>query len=239
LQLTTGSLFFFFANAFVHERAQMLPVEEWGAREAGLRRAKDLYLRGHEILVNALDQKYKGFRRALSDEDAFRGILKKCGKDDVGFLYWATAGGMAAFSVDVLDFELMALIPEWTLMIRRAYELDPDFDGASIDEFLITFYASLPELLGGDVELAKRHFQLALEKTGFQSVSAYVNYAQGICVPAQDYDTFKDCLEKALAIDPNANVSTRLVTIISQRKAEWLLENAYDYFSFLPIPGEY
>jgi predicted anti-sigma-YlaC factor YlaD len=217
----------------------MLPFEEWQAREDGLRRAKQLSLRGHAILINALDQKYQGFRQALSNEAVLQGLLKKCGKGDVGFLYWATAGGMAAFSVDVFDFELFPLLPGWALMIRRAYELDPDFGGASIDEFFITFYASLPESLGGDLELAERHFRLALEKTGFQSAGAYVSYAQSVCVPAQDYDSFKGCLEKALAVDPDANISTRLVTIISQRKAEWLLKNAHLFFSFLPIPGEY
>jgi tetratricopeptide (TPR) repeat protein len=141
--------------------------------------------------------------------------------------------------VDVFDFELSTLIPGWALMIQRAYELDPDFGGASIDEFFITFYASLPELLGGNLELADRHFRLALEKIGSQSVGAYVNYAQSVCVSAQDYDSYKDYLEKALAVDPNANISTRLVTVISQRKAKWLLENAYNFFSFLPIPGGY
>jgi predicted anti-sigma-YlaC factor YlaD len=239
LQLTTGSLFVMYANAFVHEPAQMLPFQEWQAREAGLRRAKRLCLRGQEILINGLDQKHKGFRQALTNENAFKGILKKCGKDDVGFLYWATLGGMAAFSVDVFDFELATLIPRWSLMIQRAYELDPDFGVASIDEFLITFYASLPGMMGGDIERAKYHFQLALEKTGSQSAGAYVNYAQSVCVSAEDYDSFKDCLEKALAIDPDANISTRLVTIMSQRKAEWLLENAYEFFSFLPLPDGY
>jgi predicted anti-sigma-YlaC factor YlaD len=59
-----------------------------------------------------------------------------------------------------------------------------------------------------------------------------------LCIPAQDYDTFKDCLEKALAIDPDADPSTRLVTVINQRKARWLLDNAYNYFSFLPFPSD-
>ena len=238
LMFTTGSLFIMYANAFVQGPAEMLPFEEWQTKEEEVKRAKQLYLRGSEILYNALEAKYRGFKRAAAQEGALQRFLKKCKKDDVGLLYWAAAGGMAAYSIDVLDFDLSARIPEWSAMVQRAYELNPDFGVAALDEFFILFYGSLPELLGGDKERAKDHFQRALEKTGGNSAGAYISYAQSICIPAQDYDTFKDCLEKALAIDPDADPSARLVTVIGQRKALWLLDNAYNYFSFLPIPVE-
>jgi predicted anti-sigma-YlaC factor YlaD len=239
LRLTTGSLFIMYANAFVQGPAEMLPSEEWQQRENDLKRAKQLYLRGQEILYGALDLKYNGFSKAGADENSFAALLNKCKKEDVGLLYWAVAGGMAAFSLDLLDFELGAKIPEWGMMIQRAYQLDPDYNGAALDEFLLLFYASLPEFMGGDKERAKDHFNRALQKTDGRSTGAYISYAQSICVPAQDYKAYTDYLEKALTVDPDADVSTRLVTIINQRKARWLLDNAYNYFSFLPIPDNY
>jgi len=237
LRLTTGSLFVMYANAFVQGPADMLPSGEWQLKENEHKRAKQLYLRGQDILYGALDLKYKGFSKAGADENAFAALLNKCKKEDVGLLYWAVAGGMAAYSLDLLDFELGAKIPEWGMMIQRAYQLDPDYNG--LDEFLLLFYASLPEVMGGDKEKAKTYFKRALEKTGGRSTGAYISYAQSICVPVQDYETYKDCLEKAIAVDPDADVSTRLVTIIDQRKAHWLLDNAYNYFSFLPFPDDY
>jgi len=243
LRLTTGSLFVMYANAFVQGPADMLPNSEWQQRDDAHKRAKQLYLRGQQMLYEALDLKYKGFSKAAAnvgaDEQAFKALLNKCKKEDAGLLYWTVAGGLAAYSLDLLDFELNAKIPEWSMMIKRAYELDPDYNGATLDEFLLLFYASLPEMMGGDKERAKEHFNKALEKTGGKSTSAYISYAQSICVPAQDYETYKNYLEKALAIDPNADVSTRLVTIINQRKARWLLDNAYLSFSFLPFPDDY
>jgi tetratricopeptide (TPR) repeat protein len=239
LRLMTGSLFIMYANAFVQGPADMLPNEEWQLREDAHKRAKKLYLRGQEILYGALDLKYKDFSKTGRDEKAFAPLLAKCKKEDVGLLYWTVAGGLAAYSLDLLDFELSAKIPEWSMMIKRAYELDPDFDGATLDEFLLLFYASLPEIMGGDMELAKEHYNRALKKTGGKSTSAYISYAQSICVSAQDYNAYKDNLEKALAVDPDADLSTRLVTIINQRKARWLLDNAYLSFSFLPFPDNY
>jgi predicted anti-sigma-YlaC factor YlaD len=228
-----------YSNAFVHGPAEMLPASEWEARETEMRRAKQLYLRGQEILYNALDAKFRGFRQASSTDGSLQAILQRCKREDVALLYWTVAGGLAAYSLDVFDFNLSSSIPEWVLMMERAYELNPDFDGAALDEFYILFYASLPELMGGNKELAVVHFQRAQEKTGGNSTGAYISYAQSICVPAQDYETYRDYLEKALAIDPNANTSTRLVNVINQRKARWLLDNAYNFFSFLPIPDDY
>ena len=239
LMLTTGSLFVMYANAFVQGPAEMLPSYEWETREAEMLRAKNLYLRGYEILYNAMELKYRGFKQAAENEDTLRNFLKKFKKDDVGLLYWAVAGGLSAYSIDIMDFELSGKISAWNAMIHRAYELNPDFNGSALDEFFVIFYSSLPEMMGGDLERAEYHYKLALEKTGGNSAGAYVSYAQSISVPAQDYDTFRDCLEKALAIDPNADVSTRLVNIITQRKARWLLENAWTLFSFLPIPDDY
>ena len=242
LMFMTGSLYVMYANAFVQGPADMFPLEQWHERDVELARAKMLYLRGSGILYDALEAKFKGFKRAAALEGNAPGslqpILKKCKKADAGLLYWAAAGGMAAYSIDILDFELNARLPEWTAMVQRAYELDPDFGGAALDEFFILFYAALPEILGGDKERAEFHYKRALEKTGGNSAGAYISYAQSLCIPAQDYDAFKDCLEKAMAIDPDADPSNRLVTVINQRKARWLLDNAYNYFSFLPFPED-
>jgi len=239
LLLTTGSLFVMYANAFVQGPAEMLKRNEWEAREAALSRSKQLYLRGYGMLYDALENKYPGFKQATIEKGTIQPLLKKCKKEDVGLLYWAVAGGLSAYSIDVLDYTLSANVPQWNAMIQRAYELDPDYSTATLDEFFIIYYASLPELLGGNPELAERHYKLALEKTGGNSASAYVSYAHSVCVPTQNYNVYKDCLEKAIAIDPNLNTSTRLVNIINQQKARWLLDNAWVYFSFLPIPDDY
>ena len=146
---------------------------------------------------------------------------------------------MAAYSIDIFDFDLGSSIPEWVAMIAKAYDLDPDFNNGALDDFYIQFYAALPDTLGGDKAKAEKHYQLALEKCRGLSASPYVSYAKSICVPAQDYDTYKDNLEKALAIDPDEDPSQRLVNIITQRKAKYMLDNAWEYFSFLPYGGDY
>ena len=165
-------------------------------------------------------------------------MLAKVKKEDTGLLYWTVAGGLSAYSIDILDFDLSALIPNWSAMIHRAYELDPDYGGAALDEFFIIFYSSLPAAMGGDAEKAEIHFRRALQKNS-NSAGAYVSYAQLVCIPAEDYETFCECLESAIAIDPDIDKSNRLVNTINQRKARWLLDNAWMHFHFLPIPDYY
>jgi len=234
LMLTTGSLFVMYANAFVHGPADRLPVYEWQAREEALSRAKQLYLRGHRILLDALEQRHRGFASAAQSEDAMRNFARRFRRQDVPFLYWTVASGLAAYSVDVFDFDLAANIPVWHVMIERAFELDPGFAG--LDEFLVLYFASLPEMLGGDMERARYHFERAMAATGGNSTGALISYARSISIPEQDFDTFEERLRSVLAINPDDNPATRLVTILDQRTARWLLDNAYNFFAFLPFP---
>jgi len=235
LLLTTGSLFVMYANAFVQGPAEMLDsIDYYEERIEGLDRAKKLYLRGYTILLSALDKKYPGFSEASAEDRSLNSLLGKCKKNDVSLLYWTVAGGLAAYSIDVFDFELGSSIPRWSAMIGRAYELDPDFNNGTIDDFYIQFYAAMPETMGGDKAKAEYHFKLAQERTRGLSAGPYVSYARSICVPAQDYDAYRENLEKALAIDPDEEPSLRLINILSQRKARHLLDTAYEYFSFVP-----
>ncbi|MDR3341346.1 MAG: TRAP transporter TatT component family protein [Treponema sp.] len=229
LILTTGSLFIMYANAFVQGPAQILPVSRYDEREQAFARAKKLYLRGADILYGGLDKKYPGFSSAYrsGNQDTYLAKMKKA---DVPSLYWITAGVLSAFSLNPFDLELGVRLPEITALIHRAYELDPDFNNGAIDDFYVLFYASLPETLGGDKSKVGTHFKRAVEKSKGRTASPYVSYAEAVCIPAQDYDTFKTYLEKALALEVNADPANRLVNILSQRKAQYLLDTASRYF---------
>ena len=228
LMLTTGSMFVMYANAFVQGPADLLPRNLIEEKEAAKERAKKLYLRGLELLYRGLDQKYRGFDGAKKED--LPKILAKMKKADVPGLYWAAAAGLSAFSLNPMDMSLGVRIPEFLALIDRAYELDPGFNRGALDDFYVIFYASVPESLGGNKSKVETHYRRALEKSGGLLAGPYVSYAQAVSIPAQDYDTFKLRLEAALAIDPDADPSNRLVNIISRRKARHLLDSASLYF---------
>lgn len=231
LRLETGSYYVMYANAFVEAPAKMLPSEKFAERDAELQRAKGLYLKGVAILREGLEQKYPGINEARA-EDGLAVILAKMDAADIPWIYWTVAGSLAAYASDPMDLDLGFKIPELTMLIKHAYELDPDYNNGALDDFFIILYGSLPATLGGDREKAIEHYALALEKSKGLSASPYVSYAESIAIPAQDYPAFKASLEKAIAVDTGKiKVATdRLANKLSQRRARYLLDNAHLYF---------
>jgi len=229
---TTGSMFVMYANAFVQGPAEMLPQTMYQERQEALNRAKNLYLRGLKILYDGLELKYPGFS-ASYENGRLPEFLAKMKKEDVPALYWSAAAGLSAFSLNPFDLDLGMRILEFYALVERAYALDPDFNDGALDEFLMIFHASIPDGMGSDKSKIEIHFQRAVEKSKGYSAGPYVAYAQAVCIPAQNYSTFKEMLEKALAINVDEYPPNRLVNIISQRKARFLLDSASQFFVIL------
>jgi predicted anti-sigma-YlaC factor YlaD len=218
-----------YANAFVQGPAERLPQARYAEREEAKERAKRLYLRGLNLLYRGLELKYPGFSASFQG-GTLGEFLPKMTIKDIPALYWSAAGGLSAFSLNPFDMTLGVRIPEFLALVNRAYELNPDYNSGALDEFLLLFHASIPESMGGDKSKIDFHYQNALEKSQGGSAGTYVSYAQAVLIPAQNYDKFKELLDTALAIDVNKNPSTRLVNILAQQKARYLLDSAYMFF---------
>jgi len=225
----TGSMFVMYANAFVQGPAEMLPQSQYQERQEAVDRSKKLYLRGLNLLYRGLELKYPGFSTAFKNETMPQ-LLAKTKKEDVPALYWSAAAGLSAYSLNPFDLDLGVRIMEFYSLVERAYELNPDYSHGALDDFFLLFHASVPDGMGSDKSKIEHHFQKALEKSSFLSASPYVSYAQAVCIPSQNYDKFKEVLNKALEIDIDASPSDRLVNIISQRKARHLLNTASGLF---------
>ena len=114
--------------------------------------------------------------------------------------------------------------------MRRALELDEDFEGGAIHEFFITYEGSRSEAIGGSSKRAREHFDRVVSLTQGKKASPYVSLASSVAVRKQDYKMFKDLLYKALAIDPDAVPEWRLANTLAQEKARWLLDHSPELF---------
>ena len=98
-------------------------------------------------------------------------------------------------------------------------------------EIFISFYGSAPADLGRQrAKGAAEHYLRAVELSRGLRVGPYIALASAVSVKNQDAAEFRELLGKALAVDVNADIPDRLVNIINQRKARWMLAHIDDYF---------
>jgi len=229
LQLYTGSLYIMYANAFLQTPANMMPEEEYMKQEHLLQRAKNLYLRGRDIILNSINSKYTGFLKLLYDKN-YKEALSPIKKEDAELLYWGAVGWLGAFAIDPLDMKLGLTVPGAKAMIKKVLELDENYDNGAIHDFYILYYGSMPDYMGGDFKKARYHFKKAIEASKGEKTSPYLSLATTVCVQEQNRKEFRRLLNKAIKIDPNIDKNNRLANILNQRKAKWLMEHEDDFF---------
>jgi predicted anti-sigma-YlaC factor YlaD len=229
LSLATGRAFTSYASAFVQAPADLLPADRVDQQQAMRQRAKKLYLRGREYVLRGLEIRRPGFRAALSTEGP-KAALELTRKEDIDYLFWAGASWMGAFSADPFDFAQIVALPRAVALLQQVEDWDDSYGKGAVHEIFISYYGSAPKDLGGSEEKARAQFARAVELSRGLHVSPYIALATSVSVKNQEVAEFRDLLGKALAVDVNAEPSSRLVNIINQRRARWLLDHIDDYF---------
>jgi predicted anti-sigma-YlaC factor YlaD len=227
LLLATCSGFVQYAYGWIQLEADYVE-EESLARATHMRdRARRLYLRALDYGLRGLEVDHPGMRAALSEDPVV--ALAKTRKKDVPLLYWTAAAWAGALSLMVNDSEVSADQPIIDALARRALALDPSWELGSIHEFLVSWEAGRSSI-GGSKEKALEHYEKAVELSQGLRASPYVTYAESICVPEQDRAAFIAALEQALAVDATQPNAQRLVNILMQKRASWLLPRVDEYF---------
>lgn len=229
LALATGRAFVSYAFAFVQAPSDQLPADQVDAQRAMRLRAKKLFLRGRDYVLRGLDSRRPGFTAALN-RDGPAAALRRARKEDADYLYWAAAAWMGAFSADPFDFAQIVAIPRAVALLQQVDAWDAAYGAGAVDEIFISFYGGAPADLGGGEQKARASFDRAVALSRGLRAGPYVALATAVSVKNQDAVEFRQLLERALAIDVNADIPDRLANVINQRKARWLLDHENDYF---------
>lgn len=222
-----------YAYAFITQeadRAALVDVERYDRYRT---RARRMYLRAREYALHGLNVAHKGLPEALMIEP--RTALEPAGEADVPLLYWAAASWAGAISVSKDQPALIADLPQVEALIDRAYALDPDWDHGALHSFLITFEMARTFGTGSPESRARDHFEKAAALSDGQMAGPFVALAEAVCVPEQNVREFRQLLTGALAVDPDARPEWRLVNLIMQERARWLLSRAGELF-LVPDP---
>jgi len=227
LLLSTCSSFTQYGFGFLQTEADVIRFENLEEAQRLDRRALGLYLRGRDYCLRAMEQRFKGIAPRLAADPVE--ALKKAEKKDVELLYWTAASWGSAIALAPDKPDLLIDFPIVRALVDRALALDPDWGKGSVHEMLITLESL--ETLGGSADKAREHFERAVKLQGGAAPGPYVALASGVAVNTQNRAEFEKLLDQALAIDPEKEPSTRLTTLVVQRRAKALRAHTDALFS--------
>jgi predicted anti-sigma-YlaC factor YlaD len=228
LLLATASGFTEYAYAFVQQDADELEDKDLAAAEEMRGRARRLYLRARNYGLRGLEVRHKGFEKALRADP--KQAVRVAKLKDVPLLYWTAVSWAGAISLSKDNPDLIAEMPVVEAMMDRALALDEAFDDGAIHSFLITYEMSRPGGTGDPAARSRQHFDRALALSKGMQAGPTVSFAEAVCVQKQDLEQFETLLHRALAINPDAKPEWRLVNLVMQRRAKWLLSRTDQLF---------
>jgi len=217
-----------YAFAFVHQEADELEARDLAAAEALRTRARRLYLRAHTYGLRGLEVNHPGFPNALLANP--RAAVHAATTADVPLLYWTAIAWAAAISLSKDNPDLIAQIPAMEALMDRALELDESYGRGAIHTFLVAYEVSRRGAPGEPAARAREHFERAMALSEGKDAAPLVALAEVVTVKQQDVKEFESLLNRALAINPDANLDTRLRNVIMQRRARWLLSRKAELF---------
>ena len=227
LLLTLCKGFTQYSYAFVQSEGDLIVNTDYARSTALHERAFHLYLRARDYGLRCLALRHPGIGDSLRLAPAR--AAAKLDARDLPALYWTSASWGSAIALGKDRPEMLADLPVIRELVNRGLALDERYDAGAFHEAAIVLDA-LPPAMGGSVESARKHFERAVEISGDKRASPYVTLAQSVSVLQQDRAEFRRLLEHALQFDPDRDPSTRLATIVLQRKAKSLLERESDFF---------
>ncbi|MGO9446133.1 MAG: TRAP transporter TatT component family protein [Thiobacillaceae bacterium] len=193
-------------------------------------RAGQLYRRGMEHGLRALQ--IAGFDPATqqANQDTFDKSVKQLDADAVAALFW-TSSNLAKW-IDLNRDQLDAIdqLPKAVSMMQRVLDLDERFFLAGPHIFMGVYYGGRPPLLGGDFRLAEQHFDRARTLTQHKILIIDVIQAQYFEVQRNDRDRFHKLLTGVLEAPDNLDPDQALSNAIAKRKAKRLLEQENQWF---------
>jgi len=228
LLLASASGFTQYAYAFVQQDADEMEEKDLAASEEMKTRARRLYLRARNYGLRGLEVRHRGFERTLRADP--KQVVAALTKKDVPVLYWTAVSWAGAISLSKDNPDLIAELPVVEAMMDRALVLDEAFGDGAIHSFLINYEMSRPGGTGEPAARSKHHFDRAMELSKGQLAGPLVSYAEAVCVQQQDLKGFESLLQRAIAVNPDAKPEWRLLNLVTQRRAKWLLARTDQLF---------
>jgi predicted anti-sigma-YlaC factor YlaD len=228
LRLAAARGFTQYAWAFVQSPADELEERDLAGAYALRARAQRLYLRARNHGLAGLGfGTNESLARLRADPSA---ALARVGRDRAALLHWTAVAWAAAISLGKDNPALVADLPVVEALVHRAMATDPGTGDGALHTFLISYEAARPAGGPAAMALARRHFDVAIARSGGLDAAPRVALAEAVARTGSGRAEFESLLRDALAVDPDRAPSRRLANLVSQRRARWLLTQTDNLF---------
>jgi len=193
-------------------------------------RAKIFYKRGKDYGLRVLLKK-KRFNEAFNNDiDNFNQSLESFGRDDVPALFWTGFNWGSWINMNLDLPEALVDIPKVESIMRRVMELDETYYYGGVHLFFGISYGSRSRILGGNLEKARVHFDMAEKISKGNFLIDYYYQAKYYAMPIQDRSLFESLLQKVITSPPDLLPEQRLINEVAKVKAKNLLYKIDEYF---------
>lgn len=162
---------------------------------------------------------YQDFTRELAD----------VGRRDVDYLYAYGVSWLSHLEATSADWTAVAELPWVEAALERALALDEAYEAGALHGYLGTLHVLRPPAYGGEPEVAREHFERAIELSEGRDLSIKVEYARRYARMVFDQALHDRLLEEVLAASAQAPGLT-LFNTLAQREARELLASSAEYF---------
>jgi hypothetical protein len=193
-------------------------------------RARAFYVRGREYGLRILRQHPDVSRALTGSVDDLKAALSKLDKGAVPAVFWSAFGWGSYVYLSLTEPDAIADLPRAEALMTFVVEHDPGFYYGGAHLFLGTLYGSRPKMLGGNMDLAKKHFEQAHQINGGKFLMGYVYQARSVAVQTQDEAMFDELIAKVDSTSLEVLPEFRLANAIAKKKAQLLLARKSELF---------
>jgi hypothetical protein len=156
-------------------------------------------------------------------------LLAGIDKKDAMHLFIFASSWAGVIEANSSDWNAVAELPKVKAGIARVIELDETISNGDAQLYMAVLESLLPATLGGKPELAKQHFERAIEISGGTNLMAKVLYAEKYARLVFDRDLHDQLLQQVIDADTGPQDQI-LINTLAKQKAAALLSGADDYF---------
>ncbi len=193
-------------------------------------RARLFYDRAKSYGMKILLRRDKFARGAGRSPGEFEAGLAALKRDDVPAMFWTAVAWGSSIRLNLSDPGALADLPKVEALMNGVLERDSSYFHGGAHFFLGTLYASRSKMLGGDPELARRHFEECLGINRGRFLMTYIYYARTYAVQTQDRALFERCLTTVDTSSIDILPDSRLSNAVAKKKARVLRAKIEELF---------